>query len=306
MPGTCTVTGVNLGSRDCRFLWSITEAFGLTALYKEDGTKNFITKADAALLSNIQVLFELYNFSSDVLEKIVMTPIIDNVVSEQGDSTVYENGKFKMKTSDGVYEIKGMLEDTIPGLVDSFKEWEGMNAAIYLFDESAKIGGKETTLNLYPFAVDIAVKEYKLPTIDTPGQTEVTVTLKDSKDINKLNYVQVKDANGDDANINDQDQFYSLNDATGTSANVAVTGGIFTIAYDRYPDIPVTGILYTEWAFVETLTEVSTPLAAAGSVAEVSGVYTVNEPALLTTLLTYKVNVSSAGNDITIGNIVIP
>src|SRR3989338_4230118 len=97
----CNTNLTNAGGSSCPPAIEEVKRIGFTSVKKEDGTKNSMTKTNAALLATWTALFNKYNFRTDVLEKVVVTPIIFDVKAEQGDGSVFERAGFSKNMADG-------------------------------------------------------------------------------------------------------------------------------------------------------------------------------------------------------------
>ena len=303
---SCNPNFKNWGSGDCPFNLEEIKMIGFTSYKKEDGTRNQMTTETVALRATHTALLDKYNFDTDNLEKLVLSPIIYNLKAEQGDSTKYENAGYVKKTKDGDYIITFMVEGTNPDVTKQAKFLEDNDVAIYLYDEQGNCGYEKSDTIAYPFRVDVEVQNFKLADNEVPAQFMVTMTLKSSNSINNLWYASMLDGSGNAADIYDETYFYSLNDATGTVTSPATTGCQVVITNNRY-GTAVTGSVYGEWTFRDQAAPYTAiTLAAAGSITESpSGTYVVNESSLLTSGKTYTCEVRNSGNDIICGDVAV-
>lgn len=294
----------NLGKWLERFRFGEIKRVGFTLKYKEDGTANSISTTNAALLASWQALFDKRNFDSDVMEKVVITPVIHDCKAEQADGDIYENSGYERELRGGKYDIAFLIEEPHPDIAKQLDELEESSVAIYLFDQDGKVGGKKVGVNLYPIVCNVRAKEWKLQDREDTGKVTVMITLKNPKDINSFEWVQV--ANGSvDADIEDETQFYSLFDTSSTVTSPAVTGCAFTLTTDRYEET-VLGVVYTEITFEDQADGTIEPLASADSLTYADGVYTVNEATLLTTAHVYTLHIDKDEYDSPEATVTVP
>jgi len=307
MAQVCYPVLPNLGTGSCKLVMGEIKRILFVSQKKEDGTANYITQAAAAAIANWQTLFNKFNFSSDVLEKVVPTDLIFGFAVEQGDPETYDEGGDYEKLRDGDYNISFNFNSKVPDYIKKMKEMEDSSVGVYLLDDKNQVWGKKDGVNLYPVAIrNIAVQNFNVKTRETISQESVMMRVESSTDMNSLYGVEVAD--GD---YNSDTDFYSLIDCTGTVTTPAVTGCVAAIVDDRYGEA-VTGLAgtgdYLLWNFYDAVAPtVAIPLAAAGSIAESpDGTYTINEAALLTTGHTYLLKVTHPRYDIDSMTVVVP
>lgn len=299
----CNTAFNNLGSNDCAQQFGEPKRFMYTSLNKEDGTKNFITLADATAAANWQLKIDIYNFSSNPLEKVVTTPLIYEYANEQGDVKAFDQGGYWKALADGDYTMSYKWDEVLPDVIASMKSNEAKKTGIYIIDENDKIIGIGDGTNLYPIPLqNMYTQNFNMPTIDTISQETTTMRLLTPKDMNTL--VSVSLADGEAL---DETYIYSLNDASNTISAPAVTGCQAVIATTRY-STAVVGATYDMFNFYDTAAPtVAIPLAAAGSLVELpNGTYTINEALLLTSGQTYLLKISYPRYDIAVGTVVVP
>lgn len=303
----CNSNLPNLGTGDCPFDFDEIKAFGFFSVRKEDGSLNSMTTTNVALIAQHQTLFDKYNFSSDKLEKEVITPIIYGAIPEQEDAEMYSEAGFEVKTADGVYTIKFKIENANPDLIKQYKKLEKLDVGVFMYDEQARVAYRKSGTTAFPLRVRVAVKDFQPKSREIPPFSEVTLTLRKSEDMNELDYSQVVDASGNNSDIYLESDFFSLNNATNTISDEAVTGGTLTIVTDRFGEA-VTGVVFGEVVFkLNEAPFTIVTLAGAGSIDEVSdGVYDVDEAALLVSGKTYEPQISHSGYDIVSGVLLVP
>jgi len=300
----------NLGKWLERFRFGEIKRIGFTLQLKESGAANSISTTNAALLASWQELFNKRNFDADVKEKVVITPVIHDCKAEQGDGDIYENSGYERELRGGKYDIAFLIEEPHPDIAKQLDELEESSVSIYLFDQDGKVGGKKVGANLYPIACNARAKEWKLQDREDTGKVTVMITLKNPKDINSFDWVQILDGDNS-ADIEDETQFYSLFDTSAVVTNPAVTGCDFVLTTDRYGE-GVTGVVFGEVFFYDPASALEegvnpAPLAEAASLTENgAGSYTVNEAALLTASVTYELQIDKDEYDSPNDDVVVP
>jgi hypothetical protein len=275
-----------------------------TSRYKEDGTANYITKSNAALLSNWQTLFDKQNYDSDVLEKVVPSGIIYESASEQGDPNYFDNAGYRKKTRDGDYNINFMFNEATPYYIKQAKQLEDNNLAFYLLDNNNKVWGKESGDNLYPIpVVSVTVPNFNLPSFDSISQEMISMRVEDPEDMNQLFGVTVASSSWQSPV-----DWYSLVNIDGATTSPAVTGAAIAFTYQSNGNAIAAELLtFDDFTLVDQADDSETTLSSADSITESpNGTYTIDEAALLTSGHTYTVKVSLSGYDFFIDDIVVP
>lgn len=304
MNPSCNAPLDNLGSGDCLLKIGIIRRIMFVSQRKEDGTKNTISKTDAATLAAWQALFDKPNFSTSQLEKVVVSDKIFLAKSEQAEDTVFDEDGFYEKLEDGSYDITVQLDSLFPDKVKAYKALELKNLAIWLIDDSnEKIWGINNGANLDPIPLyNVSVENFNLKSIETISKEVIKMRLENGEDMNDLTFVEVADGE-----TLDETDFYSLTDVENTISDPAVTGCQAVLATKRY-DEALIGVVYGEITFTDQATPFAViSLASAGSLTEdPDGTYIINEAVLLTSGKTYDMKISKDGYDIDVGVVVVP
>jgi len=275
--------------------------------YKEDGSINKILKTDADEVTNWQTLFDKYNFSSDVLEKVVPSPLVWGFTDEQTDNVVDDANGYLEKLADGDYNITFEHLRLPPYSIQQYKEMESGTVAVYFIDADNRLWGKDDSTYIAPVEVEgLQVNNFAFQTREKASKNSVSFRIKNSRDMNALNSILISDAD-----VTSDEDFYSLIDATNTISSPATTGCVAVIGTSYLSNegvaVAVTGIEYTAFTFVDQADLSTVTLAASGSLVESpDGTYTISEVALLTTAHTYNLQVAVSGYDIEIGSVVVP
>ncbi|MFW6371418.1 MAG: hypothetical protein ACOC10_09465 [Bacteroidota bacterium] len=271
------------------------------ALKKADGTLNYISKAEAAEIANWQTLFDKQNYDSDVLTKVVPTPIIFEMTPEIAEDVVFDQAGYFKKIREGDYNLNFMVNEQSPYLIKQLKDMERRQIGFYVVDTLNQVIGKESGDNIYPIPlIRVSVGNFRLPSFETVNQMPVTMRLVDPTDMNLLTSVTIADAQWD----NDSD-FYSLINVTGTVTSPAATGCTIAMVIDQTGDTGPTGLAFDDFTFVDQSDNSETTLAASGSLTESpDGTYTIDEASLLSAG-TYTVKVEKDGYDFFIDDVVV-
>ena len=318
----CNATLPN-ASFGCKFDINEIRRFGWTA-YKDNGSnRNKIAIADAALLSNIQALFDVPDYRSntvdnDDLTKLLISQLMYEAMAEQADSVTNNDGGYYVKLADGDLTFTAVLKQPSPYMLDQLKELESLDLSMYLFDQkkggNARIWGMLDGTDIVPLRLqNVDIPDFIPGSRETPSQVTVTFQLRNPSDMNKLYGVEIVDdvASGDGlgSDITDDSDFYALYNASMTITSPAITGANIVIATDtELGSEPVTGIAFGDWTFRRSDDETDEIVLAAGSSVTESpdGTYVVNEAALLTSGKTYAVEIAFSGFNITAGDIIVP
>ena len=297
----CLLPLVNLGA-GCRLVMDEMKRIGFVSTSK--GTsKNNITKVLAATLAGWQGLMDKPNFEDDVLEKVVFTPTLYGVTDEEAEAVEFDEEGYFEKLADGDVTILAKMNSHEAARIKRMSDMEDRAVSIYLFDAVSKVWAKEADLDIEPMEIqNMSVQKFKLKTREKISQVIVRMRLKNPADMNLLTSVQITDGE-----IADDEDFYSLTDGTGVTTVPAVTGAEIALTEDDSGGA-ITGSVFGEWTFVDILgVEPPITLAAAGSLSELTpGNYIINEPLLLTSGETYRVENRKLKYDLTIGQIVVP
>lgn len=302
MPPVCNSALTNLGSGDCKLNMSEVRRILFTSKLKEDGTQNYISLSNAATLANWQTLFDKYNFSTSILEKVVPTCWIYKFVTEQTDPQSYNEDGAYVKLRDGDMNCSFELNMEVPEYVGALKALENNTLSVYLIDADSRVWGRKDGVNLYPVEIQaLQVPNFQIKSAAAPSIEVVRFGFKSPTDLNALTGVEITD--GDVASDSD---FYSLIDCDVTISSPAATGCVAVIDTSRY-DEAVHGITYGAFSFVDIATSVAKGLASGSSLVESpNGTYTINEAALLTAGHSYYLKISWSRYDIEVGTVTVP
>ena len=288
------------------------------------GDKNTITIANAGLIAQWQTLFNKWNFLTDAQSKVVVLPLSFDVESTVNNQGIFDQDTYITELFKGDTDFTFNLNDVDPSVIKALQDYETKSMSIWLVDENDgrdKGGGigKRSGSNFDPFPLSYwSVANWNFPQGDVPSQIPGAMRFADSKDLNDAMKLLVYDASGNLINLTDdktRENVWSLVDATLTSAVPATTGCTFTASLDNVYDadnetnkaLTDSNIVFGDITFVDQSDGTLITLAGAGSLSYVSatGVFTVNEVALLTTLKTYKIQVALSKFDIVHSNTVI-
>lgn len=299
---TCNEALPNLGSA-CKLVMSEQRRVMFVSKNKEDGSINKILITDAATLANWQTLFDKYNFSSDVLEKVVPTQWIYKLVPEPGDPTVYDEDGDYEKLREGDYNMQFEVHSAVADYISKMKELENVTLCVYFIDADTRVWARKDGTDLVPLEIiGLDVPNFNLKTAELPSIELVKFRIKYPKHMNALTSVEVTD--GD---VMSDTDFYSLIDVSTTITAPAITGCVADLETTRDGDA-VTGFVFGDFVFYDDIAPtVPIPLAAAESLIEdPDGTYTINEAALLITAHTYLLKISHSGYDVEVGTVVVP
>jgi hypothetical protein len=305
---TCNTLLQNLGL-NCPFDVNEIQRVIFQSTFKEDGSKNSIPWASVTTLATWTTLMNKYNFSSDVLEKIVTTPRIYKAASEQPDPDTYDEAGYTKKLRDADWNFSMALNDMPPWLIGQLKTYEDQIISFYLIDAEGAIGGRKVGDFFYPIEIQFGsfvVDNWNLQSFDTPSQSMARWRLKNPKDINSIEFINLTD--GDPMSSD----FFSLYNATQVITAPAVTGCQTVITLDNYRTA-VTGLNdgasdYLNWKFYDIAASAYlAALAAQGSITEnPAGTYVVNEAAYLTSGKSYYLDIEATPYDILRATVVVP
>jgi len=290
----CNVALKDLGSGNCRLIMDEVVRLGFVSTKKESGALNTITEVNAATLSNWQTLFDKPNFSSTVLEKVVMTDRIFEFTQEPIEPAVFEQGGYREVLDDGGTKFSFMIYGQTADYIKRMDELADNTLSVYFFDAGTRVWSPSDKTTMTPLRIqNMSVTPFKVKTKDSPAMATVTFTLYDPKAVNDLRSVTIASAD-----IFDDTDFYSLIDADCTLSSPATSGYTLVIDTER-DDEAVTGIT--------TVTDVNAYDTTAPTVAipcdsiteSPNGTYAIvhSSPAL-STGKTYTIKVTYSGYDI--------
>lgn len=274
------------------------------------GTDNFISIADADTLANWQTKQNVWDHAADTSLRVMWTSILYKSTSTPGDPVVWEIEDFKEEMRAGVEDMAFSLLNPSPQYMDRLIAIKGQILGVWFLTEYDEVLGMKDGVNLKPFPLQtgsLSIPNYKTRGYSEGSENIWSFRLLSGVDKNKM--IKVVVADGD---VTSDEDFYSLEPATGTIGTPAVTGCTITPVCDNYTPndpataIPVTGITYTMITFVDRATAAEITLDAAGSLTYLAGVYTVNEASLLTTAHTYDVQIDMPRYQVTCGIVTVP
>ena len=305
----------NVGVFNQNYQFEKVRRLGFQLIYKEDGTKNKITPASGDVtLTTLQGLFNKHYYDTDVKEKLVVLPKVYQYKPTPEDPTVYDNNDgYRKKTKEGDLNATFIIEEPHPYIVKQVKAMENLTMGVYLFDDESRVGGYVDDTDIYPIQCEIEVKPWKNADYEDPGKLMATIRFSDSRDMNYFDYACVVDSSGDPVSVNDDTSYYSLTNCKLTVSSPAVTGCTVLIENLRLStlgnSVGITGLVYTDFQFRNSTTGALTTLAAAGSITEsttTDGQYTINEAALLTSGVTYYLELIADQYDAVRASVVVP
>jgi hypothetical protein len=274
------------------------------------GTDNLISIADADTLANWQAKQNVWDHSADTSLRVLWTSILYKATSTPGDPVVWEVEDFKEEMRAGVEDMAFSLLNPSPQYMDRLIAIKGQILAVWFMTEYDEALGMKDTANLKPLPIQtgsLSIPNYKTRGYAEGSENIWSFRLLSGVDKNRMIKVTVTD--GD---VTSDEDFYSLEPATGTIASPAVTGCTITPVCDNYTPndpataIPVTGITHGMITFVDRASGTTKTLAGAGSLTYLSGVYTINESALLTTAHAYDVQIAMPRYQVTCGIVTVP
>jgi hypothetical protein len=275
------------------------------------GTDNLISIADADTLANLQAKQNVWDHSADTSLRLLWTSIVYKATSTPGDPVTWEVEDFKEEMRAGVEDMAFSLLNPSPQYMDRLIALKASVLGVYFLTEYDELLGMKDGVNIKPFPVQfgsLSIPNYKTRGYSEGSENIFSFRLLSGVDKNKMISVVV-----DDGDVTSDEDFFSLEPATGTIGAPAVTGCTITPVCDNYNPtdaagtaIPVTGITYTMITFVDQADDSEVTLAAAGSLTYTGGVYTVNEAALLTTAHVYDVEIEMPRYQVTCGIVTVP
>ena len=299
---TCKIPLSNIGNGDCPLQMDEIRRVLLVTKRKENNTLNSVSVTNAASLSAWQTLFNKPDFSSSLFEKVVPSPYLYKFVSEQGDPTVYDEDGDYEKLRDGNYDIMAELHKVRPEIIKQLKTFEDNEICAYLVDKGNRVWGRKDGSTLYPIElVGFNVQNFMLKTAESTSIQTLRARIKFPEQMNDLYSVVIASAD-----VTDDNDFYSLIDASQTITLPATTGCKTVIATDRYSEV-VTDITYTGFVFRNVATGVASVVSGADKLTETpDGTYVINQTALLTSGQVYDLEVFFAGYNIAVGTVTVP
>ena len=282
-----------------------------TLTLSDAGAVNSLSLSNAAAIANWRTKFNTYNFAADPSVKFVCTPLVYQGAFPSADATTWQVEDYIRKMRNAPSDVEFHLLDVSPYILKNLAELEDQVLSVYFVTEDNKVMGILDGANLVPFPLQtnsLSVPYYNPAGYETGSDNTVKFRLSSGSDRNKIVCVEVADGS-----VTDASDFIALRNVTGTITSPAVTGCVITtLLVDVNPASPstvtrMTGAVYGEITFTDQATPFATKtLAAAGSLTEVSGVYTVNEAVLLTSGKTYTCKIAKSCFDVTCGNVAIP
>lgn len=277
----------------------------------DSGTANVLSLANAAAIANWRTKFNTYNFAADTSVKFVPTPLCYEAAFEDGEPTYWEIEDYRRTMRQAPSDMVFSLLDPSPYILKNLADLEDSVVSVFFITSDNKAIGIKDGTDLKPLplqANSLSVPYYKPAGYDVGSQNIVRFRLSSGSDRNNIVAVTIADGT-----VTDVADFFSLRAGTGTVASPATTGCVITTALtDVNPSAPATAIRMTGMVYGEiTFTMTTTPftiksLAGAGSLTEVSGVYTINESALLTSGKSYTAKISKSGFDIVCDTVTVP
>jgi hypothetical protein len=277
----------NIGQA-CPLDMSEVKKIGFSARKDASGNLNKILKTDAATLAAWQLLFNLPDFSANVLDKVVVTPELYDVVSAQEDARVYSQGGFRQQMGDGDYAINFALNKQTAKTIGRLKAVAKQSPSAYLFDKSSVVWGVDgrvygDPLYIYPIAnQDLIVPNFNLPAYETASTILGQMWLQNPADMNGLIGIQIADGS-----ILNDDQFYSLEDIDTEVSLPAATGCTLKLSYAD-DGSPLTGVVFGDIKFYSDAAPL-VAIAATAATETPEGTYAVLAPLAVSTNYTVKV-----------------
>ena len=274
------------------------------------GTDNYISLANAAAIANWQAKQNVWDHSADPSLRVLWTTIIYKATSTPGDPVVWEIEDFKEQMRAGTEDMAFSVINPSPQYMDRLIDLKNDTIAVYFLTEYNEVLGMKDGANMKPFPLQfgsLSIPNYKTRGYSEGSENIFSFRLLSGTDKNRMCKVVVAD--GD---VTSDEDFYSLEPATGTIGSPATTGCTITPVCDNYdPDdpgtsIPVTGITYGLITFVDQADDSPHTLTGAGNLTYLSGVYTVNQAAILTSGHVYDVQIDMPRYQITCGTVTVP
>jgi len=282
-----------------------------TLTLTDAGAVNSLSLANAAAIANWRTKFNTYNHAADPSVKFVCTPLVYQAAFPQADATTWNVEDYVRKMRNAPSDVEFHLLDSSPYILQNFSDLESEVLSVYFVTDDNKVIGILDGANLVPFPLQtnsLSVPYYSPAGYETGSDNVFKFRLSSGSDRNKAVAVEITDGS-----VSDAADFIALRDGTGVITSPATTGCVITTRItDPNPSAPATAIKMTGMAYTEiTFTMTTTPftvvsLAAGASLTEVSGVYTINESALLTTQKVYTPKISKSGFDIVCGTVTVP
>jgi len=245
---SCSTNYVDLGKPGCPSKMAIAKRLVFVPEYAADGTKNKISLANAATLSNWVTKFNEAN-AKDRFYPIVE---LDNVTDERADPEVetLDSGRV-IETRRGTRNFVGHAIQQGTIYLSQLKSWENVKFGVYIIDKDDNIIYKKCDgeTDLYPILVDEASYFNRLvkPTYSTSEKIELNFNFRQIEDDADLRVLEASDL---DSGFSPLEDFYSLLDVSGTASAISATGFTMTLV-DPYGD-PVEDLVAGDFSLEET------------------------------------------------------
>ena len=304
---TIAPLGINRGYNIGR---TIRLGFCLTT--KDDGTPNRILKTDLTAIANLQAKFQVPDFATDPSIRIVCTPQIKEFADSPTEPEFWEVEDHKEEVVAARADVTASLINMSPYIAKYMEDYKNYNISYWEFTDLDYVEGISDGLYLRPKPIQsgsFATVQYGKRSYNTGSKTLLSFRRQTGVDINNVQAVKIADAS-----VTDDSAFWSMIPATATlvAGTPAVTGCAFDVVCDdTVPSTPstpinVTGNIYDDISFVNTLTGVAIVLSGAGSISQSGARVTVNQSALLTSGQSYYVHDNHAKHNIPRFTITIP
>jgi hypothetical protein len=295
--------GYNIG-RTIRVIFCLTT--------KDDGSANRILKSYLTAVANLQALFQVPDFATDTSSRMVCTPQIKEFADAPTEPEFWEVEDHKEEVIAARADVSFSMINISPYIAKYMQDYKNNNLSYYELTDLNFIEGIDDGLYLKPKPIQsgsFATVQYGKRSYNAGSKTLVSFRRQTGVDINLVQAVAIADAS-----VTDDSAFWSMIPATATyvNATAAVTGCAFDVVCDDpIPSTPstainVTGHVFGDISFVNTLTGVAITLAGAGSISQTGARVTVNESALLTSGQSYYVHDNHAKHNIPRFTITIP
>ncbi len=267
------------------------------------GAQNKILKSALVAKAGLQAKFDLPNFSDDVMNKFVVTPMLYDVVSAQGDPTLYDQGGYMKKTADGNYDITANLNEAVARQIAAMKGIEEKQIGVYLVDNDTRVIGKDGKIlgdetYLYPIALQtFNIQNFNLPSYNGISQEPISMRVLTPSDMNYLYSVQVADAN-----VASDSDFYSLIDVDTVISSPAITGCTAVLS-SNWDSSAITGFVVGDFKLYDNAAP-TVAITPSGVTESPNGTY--NVAATLTAGHTYTLKVTKSKYDVATGTVVVP